>query len=78
MWQALKDKGMTFSALVNEMRVEYAAKLLRQHPDMEMPEVSVNSGYASVNSFYRNFRSIIGCSPREYAKRYGNSTTLKD
>lgn len=78
MWQALKDNGMTFSGLVNEMRVEYAAKLLRQHPDMEMPEVSVNSGYASVNSFYRNFRSIMRCSPREYAKRYGNSKTLKE
>lgn len=69
LWQALKDEGTTFSEIVNKMRIEYAVKLIRQHPDVPISEICASSGYANLESFYRHFRNVMHYTPREYAKR---------
>ena len=67
LWQALKESDTTFSDLINTLRIEYAAELIRQQPEMPISKIYVMSGYASQNSFYRNFHDIMHCTPREYA-----------
>ena len=61
-----EEMGTSFSALVNRMRIEHALELMRDHPDMPVAEVAENSGYRSQASFFRNFKQICGCSPKNY------------
>ena len=66
LWRALRDEGTTFSELVNTMRIEYAVELMDNHPDMAMSDICVRSGFSNLDSFYRRFRSVMHCTPREY------------
>ena len=61
------EMGMTFNEYVNRLRVEYAAKLMRQFPDKNLSQIADQSGFASSTSFYRNFRQYKGVSPKDYA-----------
>ena len=70
LWQALKESDTTFSDLINTLRIEYAAELIRKQPETSISNIYVLSGYSSRNSFYRNFHDIMHCTPREYAARY--------
>lgn len=65
-WQTLRDEGTTFSELVNAMRIEYAIELIEKQPEMSLSDICVRSGYSNLDSFYRNFRSVAHCTPREY------------
>ena len=67
--------GMSFSDYVNRYRVEYAAHLLRTQPEMSIQEVAVKSGYTSLASFYRNFKNIKHCTPKEWYE--GNEDAKK-
>ena len=65
-YQAINvEMGMSFSEYVNRMRVDYAEQLLLSHPTMTLAEVAERSGFASSTSFYRNFKLLRGCSPKE-------------
>lgn len=69
-YQAINvEMGMSFSEYVNRMRVEYAEQLLQSHPTMTLVEVAERSGFASSTSFYRNFKLLRGCSPKEAVAR---------
>lgn len=61
------EMGMTFNEYVNRLRVEYAAKLMRQFPDKNLSQIADLSGFASSTSFYRNFRQYKGVAPKDYA-----------
>lgn len=66
-YQAINEEmGTSFSALVNRMRIDHALELMREHPDMPVAEVAEISGYRSQASFFRNFKQICGCSPKNY------------
>lgn len=60
--------GLTFSDLVNRLRVNHAATLLDARPDLSIAEVAEQSGYNSITSFYRNFKRHMGCLPSELPK----------
>ncbi len=47
---------MTFSEYVNRQRIAYAEQLMANNPEMNKVEVSMQSGYGSPASFYRNFK----------------------
>lgn len=67
--QALNtEMGCTFSELVNRMRIEHAVELMRRHQAMPASEVAEKSGYQSLASFYRNFKLIMGCAPKDFKK----------
>lgn len=67
-----REMGISFSDYINGLRVEHACRLMHQNHDMLMQEVAEQSGFMSNASFYRNFRRVKGCGPREYL------TTLTD
>jgi len=59
-------KGCNFTQLVNGYRIEYAKQLMRQHPDMKLNTVGLESGFANETSFYRTFKMITGKTPSEW------------
>lgn len=59
------ELGCTFSDLVNRLRIEHAVRLIESTPSMPVTEVAERSGYHSLASFYRNFKLIKGCTPKD-------------
>jgi len=57
---------MSFSQFVNTYRVHYAQELLRRQPDMKMTFVAIDSGFSTETSFFRNFKTVTGMTPREW------------
>ena len=55
--------GKTFSAYVEELRMNQARKLLLT-TNMTIQEISESIGYTNTNSFYKAYRRIFGESPR--------------
>ncbi len=63
--QAINEHlGVSFSDYINQKRVQYAIRLMKEHPDMPIVEVSIESGYTSDKSFFRNFKKITGHTPK--------------
>ena len=70
-----KEIGMSFSDYTNLRRIQYAATLIDNHPKAILADVALKSGFSSASSFYRNFKSIMGCTPSEYQRKTGASIT---
>ena len=60
--------GTSFPQALHFKRIALARELLSQHRG-SISEIAEACGYLSVRSFNRNFREIVGCSPREYMAR---------
>ena len=60
--------GESFTSMITRYRVSYAQKLLREHPEMLLDEVSDESGFSSRTSFFRNFKAVTGMTPQEWKK----------
>lgn len=62
-----KLMSMTFTEYLNQYRISQACYLLKNsHQSIE--EVAINSGYHNLRTFHRNFKKIMGHSPREYMR----------
>ena len=59
-------RGSSFNQFVNSYRIDYAKKLLRQHPDKKVSEVWALSGFANETSFFRTFKAMTGQTPTEW------------
>lgn len=59
-------RGCSFNQFVNTYRIDYAKKLLRQHPDKKVSEVWALSGFANETSFFRTFKAMTGQTPTEW------------
>jgi AraC-like DNA-binding protein len=62
--------GCTYSRLILKMRIEIALKYLRE-TRKPIKEIVVLAGYKSISHFYRNFRAIVGCTPKRFRARRG-------
>lgn len=60
------QRGYSFSQFISYYRVEHAKQLLRQHPDMKMTEVWMQSGFTTESSFFRAFKAATGLTPTEW------------
>lgn len=60
------QRGCSFSQFISNYRVEHAKQLLRQHPDMKMTEVWMQSGFTTESSFFRAFKAATGLTPTEW------------
>lgn len=61
--------NMSFSEYINKQRIDYAANLMSQNQDIPLSEVARKSGFASVTSFYRNFKIFKNESPSSFRER---------
>ena len=59
-------KGNSFSQYLNNLRIEHAKQLLRDNPNIKSTILSTASGFANETSFFRNFKSVTGMTPREW------------
>ena len=62
------QKGCSFNQFINDYRVEYAKKLLRETTDIKISSISIESGFASEATFFRVFKTVTGMSPKEWAE----------
>ena len=58
--------GCSFSQFISNYRVEHAKGLMRQHTDMKIAEVWMQSGFNAESSFFRTFKAATGKSPAEW------------
>ncbi len=60
--------GVSFKQLLNEYRIRKATELL-QKDEMNITEIYLAAGFDSQSTFNRNFKKIIGITPKEYRGR---------
>lgn len=60
--------GTTYLRFLNELRMDDARALLRSS-DMPISEVAAFVGFRDLSTFERNFKTIVGCSAREFRGR---------
>lgn len=56
----------SFSGYVNNLRLEYAARLLKEYPEYSIDSIALSSGISSTTTFYRLFVGRFGMTPAEY------------
>jgi len=61
--------GISFPEFISRYRVEYALKLMQEHPGMSSVEVWEASGFNNEKTFFRHFRSQTGMTPAEWKKQ---------
>lgn len=60
----------SFSDYMNRLRVEHAEKLMLTMPKgTKLAQIAAESGFASEQSFYRNFKKFTGTTPAEWMNR---------
>ncbi|MEO1398075.1 MAG: AraC family transcriptional regulator [Pseudomonadota bacterium] len=64
--------GVTPSAFVNKIRMEYAAKLLAGE-EISVSDVADRCGIENMSHFYRVFRQHFGVTPKAYRKQHQRS-----
>lgn len=70
-----EEKGVNFKTYLNNMRFEYAKKLL-EHSDMTVMQICTECGFNDYPNFIRRFKQHTGLYPAEYRKRIlKNETT---
>ena len=61
--------GLTPIQYLMRCRVEQAARLLAERPEMSITDIAFACGFNSSQYFATVFRSATGCTPSEYARR---------
>jgi len=61
--------GKTYALFVNELRISYACKLLR-NGNQTVAFISDEAGFNNLSNFNRQFKSFIGKSPSEYQELF--------
>ncbi|WNJ17706.1 helix-turn-helix domain-containing protein [Pontibacter sp. G13] len=71
--------GKSFSAFVNEHRIEYAKKLLLSEEGRKLTvfAVAVDSGFNSESVFYVNFKKLVGMTPTQFKKKHLSPAMIK-
>ena len=55
-----------FSEVVRSYRIEYAKKLLIEHPEFPIYKVADMSGFSSASTFNKAFLQTTGCTPKQF------------
>jgi len=61
----LAGNGMTHSQLVNQVRLSRACQLLARR-DLQISDISRETGFATPSGFSRAFQAWMGASPRAF------------
>lgn len=56
------------SEYLGRLRVEYAVRIMKEHPDYTIDGVLEESGFNSRTTFYRTFYKVFGMTPAQYLK----------
>ena len=72
-----KYMSKNIAAYISEVRIRHAIGLLADD-SLSIMDCAFKSGFQSITAFNRAFRTVVGCSPREYKKTSisGNKSKL--
>lgn len=76
-----KTYNCSFSDYVNRLRIEYAQKLILSSRGTKLTQIAEDSGFASEQSFYRNFKKFVGMTPSDWLSKVGKdnpAATVQD
>ena len=68
-----KIKGLTGSSpqeLILNVKVKFAARMLKDRPELNVSDIAFQLGYNSLNYFGKCFKKAFGQSPTEYRKNH--------
>lgn len=68
-----QNTGMKYSQYINKLKMEYAAELLKEHPDYSMDAIAQSCGILSGSTFYRLFYENYGMTPLDFRKSIKNT-----
>lgn len=60
--------NLSFPDYIKGLRVDYAVNLIKENPKLNVKQVAEQSGFSSISSFERSFKSITGKNPKEFMK----------
>ena len=60
--------GLSFPDFIKGLRISYALKLIKENPGLTVQQIADQSGFYSISSFERAFKTVTGKTPREYLK----------
>ena len=60
-----EETGTNFSDYLTDLRIQKATSLLKQDPERNIKEISIESGYSNPNYFSRIFKKVTGMTPTE-------------
>jgi AraC-like DNA-binding protein len=64
----------TFSLFVIETRIQHACKLILKE-DLNLSDIAFKSGFNNSSYFTKQFKKIMGTTPFEYKKKFGNASS---
>jgi len=64
-----EELGEIPSSYLAKTRMEHAARILVQSPDVAISEVAHQVGMRSVSSFAQRFKGYFGCPSRQWRQR---------
>lgn len=59
---------MTFREWITSLRLEYAKKILKEHPEINIQKLAESSGFLSHSNFIKLFSEKEGCTPAKWKK----------
>lgn len=66
-WKLFEEEiGQHFAGFLLNLRLEHAAEMIREHPELTVDAIAIDSGFSGRSTFYRNFTSRFGISPKVY------------
>lgn len=68
-----RNTGMKYSQYINKLKLEYAANLLKEHPNYSMDAIAQSCGILSGSTFYRLFSENYGMTPLDFRKSIKNT-----
>lgn len=66
-----RDKRFTPHELIQNTKLKFAVKMLRDNPEYNNSDTAFNTGFSSLNYFGKSFKEFFGESPSVYKKIHG-------
>ncbi len=69
--QLLNDNlGKSFTAFMNEYRIEEAKKLLKERKELTLEAIGFEAGFSSKSNFYATFKKVVGLTPSQFQQQF--------
>ena len=68
---------LSFPDYIRSLRIAHALNVMKANPDYTIQQVAEESGFYSISSFERAFKSITGKTPKAFMKEAGKETGEK-
>lgn len=59
---------VNYNTWVNQLRIEEAKELIKNHKEIVLSDVAENVGFADLAHFSKQFKSAVGVSPSQWRK----------